>query len=167
MPSATYAWLVDAAERQNGAAAPTRTRLDGHPPTRHAQRMRPDTLLIDGDCGLCRAAGDWLAAHVDADAIRVMELQSVRTEPGLAERVDGLRLGESLTLVRAVGEVRRGAAAVIGAGRQVPVLGLGAALYDHRLGHALWEPAYRLVAANRHRIGRALGIPAVCATIPG
>jgi predicted DCC family thiol-disulfide oxidoreductase YuxK len=129
--------------------------------------MRPDTLLIDGDCGLCRASGDWLAARIDADRLRVMELQSVATDAELASRVEGLNLGEALTLVTATGEVRRGAAAVIGAGRLVPVLGLGAALYDHQLGHALWEPAYRIVARNRHRIGRALGIAAVCATIPG
>ena len=129
--------------------------------------MRPATLLIDGDCGLCRAAGDRLAAHVPADALRVMELQGVASDPTLAEAVAGRDLTAALHLVRADGAVVSGAAAAISAGRSVPRLGVLAAFYDHPLGHALWEPAYRLVARNRHQIGRALGIAAVCATIPG
>lgn len=129
--------------------------------------MRPDTLLIDGDCGLCRAAGDWLAARVPAGELRVVELQAVADEPALARLVAGRDLTAELHLVRSDGTVVSGAAAVIGAGRRLPGLGALAAIYDHPLGHALWEPGYRLVARNRHRIGRALGIPAVCATIPG
>jgi predicted DCC family thiol-disulfide oxidoreductase YuxK len=129
--------------------------------------MRPDTLLIDGDCGICRASGDWLVARVAASELRVMELQAVGGDEALAAAVAGLRLDESVTLVRGDGEVRRGAAAVSGARRRVPALGALAALYDHPAGHALWEPAYRMVARHRHRIGRALGIEAVCATIPG
>lgn len=128
--------------------------------------MRPDILLIDGDCGLCRASGDWLAARVAADDIRVMELQHVSDEPDVAAAVARRQLEASLTLVEADGTVLRGAAAVIRVGRRIPRLGAVAAVYDHPVGHALWEPAYRLVARNRHRIGRALGIPAVCATIP-
>jgi predicted DCC family thiol-disulfide oxidoreductase YuxK len=128
--------------------------------------MRP-TLLIDGDCGLCRASGDWLAARVPADALRVMELQQIDGDEALSRVVGDRDLTAALHLVRADGTVASGAAAVIGAGRLVPVLGALAALYDHPAGHALWEPAYRLVARNRHRIGGALGIPAVCATIRG
>jgi predicted DCC family thiol-disulfide oxidoreductase YuxK len=127
--------------------------------------MRPDTLLIDGDCGLCRAAGDWLAARVDGAELRVMELQAVAGEPELTQLVTGRDLSAALHLVRSDGTAVSGAAAVIGAGRRVPRLGVMAALYDHPLGHALWEPAYQLVARNRHRIGWALGIPALCATI--
>jgi predicted DCC family thiol-disulfide oxidoreductase YuxK len=126
--------------------------------------MRP-TLLIDGDCGLCRAAGEWLAARVPADELRILELQAVGREPALAGALVGRDLFAALHLVRRDGTFASGAAAVLGAGRQVRVLGVLAAVYDHRLGHALWEPAYRLVARNRHRIGRALGIEAVCATI--
>ena len=127
--------------------------------------MRP-TLLIDGDCGLCRASGDWLVDRVPPSELRVMELQLVPSDEALAQAVRGRDLTAALHLVRADGTVVSGAAAVIGAGRLVPGLGTLAALYDHPAGHALWEPAYRLVARNRHRIGRSLGIPAVCATIP-
>jgi predicted DCC family thiol-disulfide oxidoreductase YuxK len=127
--------------------------------------MRPDTLLIDGDCGICRAAGDWLSVRVPANALRVIELQAVGGDGWLAPVVAGRRLDQALHLVRADGTVAAGAAAVIGAGRHVRALGLLAGLYDHALGHALWEPGYRLVARNRHRIGRVLGIEAACATI--
>lgn len=125
----------------------------------------PSTLLIDGDCGICRASGDWLAARVPADELRVMELQQVGADETLARVVGERDLTAALHLVRSDGTVASGAAAVIGAGRLIPGLGALAALYDHPAGHALWEPAYRLVARNRHRIGRALGLPAVCATI--
>jgi predicted DCC family thiol-disulfide oxidoreductase YuxK len=130
--------------------------------------MRPDVLLIDGDCGLCRRSGDWLARHVDDDVLRVVEFQAIggdEAREALAAATAGLDLAEAVTLVGANGTVRRGAAAVLGAGRHVPGLGVAAAIYDNKLGHALWEPAYRAVAANRHRIGRALGIEAVCARI--
>jgi predicted DCC family thiol-disulfide oxidoreductase YuxK len=127
--------------------------------------VRP-TLLIDGDCGLCRASGDWLAARASEDELRVMELQQVSLDDALTRAVDGRDLAAALHLVRADGTVVSGAAAVLGACRLVAGLGALAALYDHPAGHALWEPAYRLVARNRLRIGRALGIPAVCATIP-
>jgi predicted DCC family thiol-disulfide oxidoreductase YuxK len=127
--------------------------------------MRCDTLLIDGDCGLCRAAGDWLAARVDEGHLRVVELQTVNADPALQQLVAGRDLAAAVHLVRADGTVARGATAVIGAGRRVPALGALAALYDHPLGHALWEPAYRMVARHRHRIGRALGLPVACATI--
>ncbi len=128
--------------------------------------MRPDTLLIDGDCGICRASGDWLAARVPPHELRVVELQSVTADAELAAAVAGRRLSDALHLVRSDGTVAAGAAAVIGAGRHLPLLGLAAAVYDCPIGHALWGPAYRLVARNRHRIGRAMGIEAVCATIP-
>ena len=127
--------------------------------------MRP-TLLIDGDCGLCRASGDWLAAQVPADGLRVMELQQVGRDEALARAVGDRDLTAALHFVRGDGTVASGAAAVLGAGRLVRGIGSLAALYDHPAGHALWEPAYRLVARNRRRIGRALGIAAVCATIP-
>jgi predicted DCC family thiol-disulfide oxidoreductase YuxK len=118
--------------------------------------VRPDTLLIDGDCALCRATGDWLAARVASDEIRVLELQRVGSDPVVAEVVAGLALDESLTLVLADGEVLRGAAAVVRAGRHVAVVGVLARVYDHPIGRALWQPVYHLVARNRHRIGRAL-----------
>ena len=127
--------------------------------------MRPDTLLIDGDCGLCRAAGDWLASRVPSEKLAVMELQAVGGDGELQVLVAGRRLGDAIHLVRADGTVVSGAGAVLAAGRHVGGIARLAALYDHPLGHALWEPAYRAVARNRHRIGRALGIETVCATI--
>lgn len=100
------------------------------------------------------------------DELRVMELQAVAGEPVLDRLLVGRDLTAALHLVRSDGTVASGAAAVIGAARRMRGLGVLAAVYDNPLGHALWEAAYRLVARNRHRIGRALGNPAVCATMP-
>jgi predicted DCC family thiol-disulfide oxidoreductase YuxK len=120
------------------------------------------TLLVDGDCGLCVASGAWLAARVPGDRVRVMELQDVAGDPRLAALTAGRDLGAAVHLVGADDTVRAGAAAVLGAARHVPGWGTAASVYDHPAGHALWEPAYRLVARNRRRIGRRLGLAEVC-----
>ena len=120
------------------------------------------TLLFDGDCGLCVATAGWLAARAPAASLRMLELQRVAEEPEVAAAVEGRDLAGALHLVGAAGEVRVGADAVIGAARIAPGWGIAARVYDHPIGHALWEPAYRLIAGNRRRIGRRLGIADAC-----
>jgi len=124
--------------------------------------VTPSTLLIDGDCSICRASGDWLARRVPADRLRVLELQRVAEDPAVEARVHGMDLAASLHLVDA-GEVRSGASAVLGAARLAPGWRWLALPWDNAVGRALWEPAYRLVAGNRGRIGRRLGLEATCA----
>jgi predicted DCC family thiol-disulfide oxidoreductase YuxK len=124
--------------------------------------VTPATLLFDGDCGLCVATAGWLAARVPAADLRMLEVQRVDEAPDVAAAVRGRDLACALHLVGADGGVRVGAAAAIGAARLAPGWGTAARLYDHPLGHALWEPADRLVAGNRRRVGHRLGIADAC-----
>lgn len=125
-------------------------------------------MLFDGDCGICSRSAASIARRAAEGQLRVLPLQAVdaSTEPRLAARLNGRDLGATLHLVHGDGRVVTGAAAVLAAARAVPRWRHLARLADHRAGHALLEPAYRQVAANRHRIGRALGVGGRCAVSP-
>lgn len=122
----------------------------------------PATMLYDADCGLCTAAAGWLGRRAPAARLRILRLASAAADPWLAPLVAGRDLARTLHLVTADGEVLTGAGAVLAAGRAAPRWGAVARLGDHRVGRALLEPTYRLIAANRHRIGRRLGFEAAC-----
>jgi predicted DCC family thiol-disulfide oxidoreductase YuxK len=126
---------------------------------------RSGTLLYDADCGLCVATATWLAERTPPDRLGLIALQQVGADPGLAATVAGRDLRASLHFVRPDGEILTGARAALAAGRLVRGWGLFAILADHPLGHALLEPLYREIASHRRRIGRLLGIPAVCPLI--
>ena len=124
--------------------------------------MTTATLLVDGDCGLCVASGAWLASRVPGDLLRVMSLEDVAGDARLAALTAGRDLAAAVHLGGPDDTVAVGAAAVLGATRLAPGWGAVARVYDNTLGHALWEPAYRLVARNRRRIGRRLGMAEAC-----
>ena len=126
----------------------------------------PLLLLFDGDCGICTATAHWLERRVAPDQLRPLALTLAGDDPRTSDAVLGRDLAATLQVVRPDGSVVTGAAAVLAAGRLVPRWGTVARLADHRLGRALLEPLYRAVARNRHRIGRALGLPSTCA-VPG
>jgi predicted DCC family thiol-disulfide oxidoreductase YuxK len=123
---------------------------------------RPTSLIYDPDCGLCTATAAWLARRVRPDRLRLVPLTEAPSDSDLADAVAGRPLVESLHAVRPDGSVVAGARAALAAGRLVPRWHVLAILLDHRLGHAMLEPIYRLIARRRHRIGRILGLPASC-----
>lgn len=123
---------------------------------------RSGTLIYDADCGLCIATATRLAGLVRPERLGLLPLQQVDTEPVIAAALVGRSLTEQLHFVRADGAVLTGAAAALGAGRLIPVLGAYAALLDNRAGRALLEPLYRAIAAHRRRIGRLLNLPVEC-----
>jgi predicted DCC family thiol-disulfide oxidoreductase YuxK len=120
-------------------------------------------MLYDGDCGLCSAAAGWLGRRAPVARLRILPLADAAADATLAPLVAGRDLASTLHLVTADSRVVTGARAVLAAGRTVPRWGKVARLADHRAGHAILEPVYRLVAANRHRIGKRLGVESACA----
>ncbi|MHB8893204.1 MAG: thiol-disulfide oxidoreductase DCC family protein, partial [Candidatus Limnocylindrales bacterium] len=147
--------------------------------------------LFDADCGLCTASARWLSDRATGTALRILPLArasgaaygaasgaaaagaaawaaagAAAWDTALAPRLTDRDLARTLHLVTPDGTVLTGARAVLTAARTVPRWGAIAGLVDHRIGHALLEPAYRLVAANRHRIGRRLGLAATCGSPP-
>lgn len=127
---------------------------------------RRGTLLYDQDCGICTATAAWLARRVTAERLGLLGIGSVASEPAIAPLVEGRPLASSVHFVRVDGTVLNGARAVLAAGRLVPRWRWLATGLDHRVGHVLLEPVYRLVADHRQRIGRLLGLPAACAMPP-
>jgi predicted DCC family thiol-disulfide oxidoreductase YuxK len=123
---------------------------------------QPASLIYDPGCGLCTATAAWLARRVRADRLRLVPLTEAPTDPALADAVADRPLVESLHAVKPDGSVVAGARAALTAARLVPRWRLLAILLDHRLGHAMLESVYRLIAGRRHRIGRLLGLPARC-----
>lgn len=127
---------------------------------------RAGTLLYDEDCGICVATAQWLADRVEPRRLGLLAIGQVETSPRIAALVEGRPLAASVHFVRTDDTVLRGARAVLAAGRLVPRWRFLALPFDQPLGHLLLEPLYRLIAANRGRIGRALGLPAACALPP-
>lgn len=127
---------------------------------------RAGTLLYDEDCGICVATARWLADRVEPRRLGLLAIGQVGTDPRIAALVAGRPLAASVHFVRTDDTVLRGARAVLAAGRLVPRWRFLALPFDQPLGHLLLEPLYRLIAANRGRIGRALGLPAACALPP-
>jgi predicted DCC family thiol-disulfide oxidoreductase YuxK len=123
---------------------------------------RPTALLYDPDCGICVATAGWLRGRVPANRLRLLPLTDAPADPDVGELVAGRQLGQSLHAVLPDGSVAYGARAVLAAGRRVPRWAILARLADHRVGYALLEPLYQLIARRRHRIGRLLGLPASC-----
>ncbi|HET9520382.1 MAG TPA: DUF393 domain-containing protein [Candidatus Limnocylindrales bacterium] len=123
---------------------------------------RAGTLLYDEDCGLCVASAAWLGRRVAPRDLRLLPLTAAPADQIVGAEVAGRDLAAALHFVAADGRVFAGARAVLAAGRLVPRWRFLARASDHRLGHAVLEPIYRWVAANRRTIGRRLGLPASC-----
>jgi predicted DCC family thiol-disulfide oxidoreductase YuxK len=119
-------------------------------------------LLYDADCGLCRATAAWLGYRVAPSALRLMALTDAVSEPSLADRVAGRDLKSMLHFVAPDGRVSTGARAALAAGRLVPRWRVLARLFDHRVGHLVLEPIYRLIAGHRRQVSRLLRLPPTC-----
>ncbi len=134
---------------------------DGRTPM-SGRGVHPTLLLYDDECGLYTATAAWLARRVPARRLRLVAVSDVSSQPGVRDLVAGRDLTAALHLVTPPGRVLTGARAVLAAGRLVPRWRALAIPFDQRLGQALLEPVYRLVARRRSAIGRLLGLPASC-----
>lgn len=114
-------------------------------------------VLYDADCGICTHIARLLRRLDRGRRLDLLPLQAA-TVPADAPPPSELR--EALHVRDAAGRWAIGGAALVRIGRAVPLLrpvALAAGLPGIR---RLVEPAYRLVARNRHRISRRLGLNA-------
>lgn len=106
-------------------------------------------LVFDGDCGFCTTSARWLDDRLPPDVTVVPWQQLDLDEVGLTSE----GVAASVWWIDAAGR-RVGGAGAVGAaldaigGRWRPLGWLA----RHRPTSWLAEPAYRLVAANRHRL---------------
>lgn len=120
---------------------------------------RPGIVLYDDDCGFCKWSLNKLLAWDRSSRLHPVAIQSAEGQELLTTRPPELRL-DSWHLVSANGELHSAGAA---AGPLLRLLPGGRPLA--RLTEALpgaTERVYRLVAGNRTRISKALGIDSSC-----
>lgn len=120
--------------------------------------MLRDTVLFDGDCGVCTALKNW-AGRLDAAgrlhfvAYQAADLDAVA--PGLTPEM----AGQALHFVRRDGVRFRGARAVFETMRRLPeAWGVLGTIGSFPLCSLLAEPVYRLIARHRGRISGWLGL---------
>lgn len=113
-------------------------------------------VLYDADCGFC----SWCATALDrldrGHRLRLLPLQSAAT--ALDDAPPERLLLESMHVRDDAGRWDRGGAALLRIARVVPILrplAIAGRLPFARLGFEAW---YRVIARNRHRLGRLLGL---------
>lgn len=117
------------------------------------------TVLYDEDCGFCKWSLAKILAWDRHRALRPLPIQSGEGERLLAPVPRGEWL-ESWHVVLPSGEVRSAGAAAAPIAELLPAGKPLAILF--RAFPGVTDHAYRLVARNRDRLARALGIDASC-----
>jgi predicted DCC family thiol-disulfide oxidoreductase YuxK len=145
----------------------------GPKPRRLPERVDPGgprlVVLYDRECGLCTATARRLRRWDRHGRLELLPLQDadVPDRPVVAEAVRGLPLSAALhVLDERTGDVRAGGDAALAIGGVLPggpiVRALGA------IPPVRWTVGlgYRLVARNRHRIGRWLRLDGPACDLP-
>ena len=114
-------------------------------------------VLYDADCGICTHSARLLRR---LDRGRRLDLTPLGAATGLADAPPPDVLGEALHVRDAAGRWAVGGAALVQIGRALPLLRPFALVAGLPGIRRLVEPAYRIVARNRHRISRVLGLTA-------
>jgi predicted DCC family thiol-disulfide oxidoreductase YuxK len=127
--------------------------------------MAVDTMIFDGECGICTASAEWIKARDTADQLAVVPYQTANLEtlsPGLTPAM----ARRSVYFVRSDGRRYKEARAVFETLKRLSgiwrVVGF---LLANPICAVLCAPGYRLVARYRKRISIWLGMTA-CA-VPG
>ncbi|HET9615154.1 MAG TPA: DUF393 domain-containing protein [Candidatus Limnocylindrales bacterium] len=126
-------------------------------------------VLYDRDCGLCTATARRLGRWDRHHRLLLLPLQDVDRDghAEIAELVRGRPLSSALHVVDpAHGTVRSGGGAALAIASQLP--GGRAAEIVARFPPARWAVGigYDIVARNRHRIGRWLGLEGPACEVP-
>jgi len=114
-------------------------------------------VLYDADCGICTHSARLLRR---LDRGHRLDLAPLQVATRLADAPPPAVLGEALHVRDAAGRWAVGGAALVRIGRALPLLRPFALVAGLPGIRRLVEPAYRLVARNRHRISRGLGLTA-------
>ena len=120
---------------------------------------RPDTLLMDGDCGLCTHTAVFLHPRLkDPHSIRFVAIESKEGQDLISTFSESIRRADSVYLLRNGKPYMRSSA------------GIRCLLYM-KWYYSMWYPllwlvplplrniAYRIIAKNRHRVFQR---PATC-----
>ena len=139
-----------------------RIEAPGHPASRSIGGVDRTAVLYDADCGFCRWSADVLRRWDRRGLLRFAPLASDEATELLASLDREVRF--------ASWHVVTGDGSVYSAGAALPELllrlpgGSAPAALARRMPHAT-DRAYRILAANRDRLGRMLGVRA-CAVDP-
>jgi predicted DCC family thiol-disulfide oxidoreductase YuxK len=114
-------------------------------------------VLYDADCGICTHSARRLRR---LDRGRRLDLVPLEAAAGLPDAPPLAVLRDALHVRDASGRWASGGAALVRIGRELPVLRPAALVAGLPGVRRLVEPAYRVVARNRHRISRWLGLTA-------
>ena len=115
-------------------------------------------MIYDGDCNVCQALKRGIERRDRRDRLEFVPFQEADLE-ALAPGLDREMASHSVYLVRPDGRRFRGARAVFEALKRLPgAWGLAGRIWAFPPLSLLAEPFYRLVARNRDRISRWLGL---------
>lgn len=114
-------------------------------------------VLYDADCGICTHSARLLRR---LDRGHRLDLAPLETGAGLPDAPPLTVLRDALHVRDGSGRWASGGAALLRIGREVPVLRPAVLVAGLPGVRRLVEPAYGLVARNRHRISRRLGLTA-------
>ena len=117
--------------------------------------VRPDTVIYDGDCPLCRGALRRLSKIAPPGSVSARSFREhgvLASYPGL----DAARVEEAVHVVTADGEVLQGAAAILELARHRWWGRLLSRARRWKMVRRGMDAAYRWVARNRHRARWAL-----------
>ncbi len=114
------------------------------------------TVLFDADCGLCAHSALVLSRLDQAHHLRFVPLQAAQTTYPAAP--PEAQLAATLHVVDEAGDWVQGGAACLLIASVVPLLRPLAVVGRIPLASSLVERAYRLIARNRHRLSRLLGL---------
>jgi len=114
-------------------------------------------VLYDADCGICTHSARLLRM---LDRGRRLDLVPLESGTGLSDAPPLAVLRDALHVRDASGRWTSGGAALVRIGRELPVLRPAALVAGLPGVRHMVEPTYRLVARNRHRISRWLGLTA-------
>lgn len=120
--------------------------------------MSRDTVIYDGDCGICRVLKDWAEGRNAAENMDFIAFQSGNLEgisPGLTPEL----ASKALCFVGSDGRRFHGARAVFETMRRLPgILGILGRVLSFPPLSVLAEPFYHLFARNRERFSDWLGL---------